>query len=312
MMAGHGQLRYSHPAMRNLIIVVLGVLAGCAGMTCDSNRKESILRMNQGVDFAKAKAFGQAEKELEAATTLHPENHQAAFALGQVYADQKKWEKAIDAFSLAAKHNSGDAMYHYRLGQAYYESGKLEPARKELDRSLSLNERLYKAHWYLGRIHEAEGRHKEAAAAWTEACRLNPGFGKPFIDLGRLYYDWDFLQEAVSVLGQGAQYARDDDDLTNIYYYLGMAYDGLKQYDKAVEAYLSSIRSGKGNVEARLQAGMAYANKGDRDNAKKYLAEFVKMGGGNNAFAIQAANDRLAKLAMADADSTSASASPSE
>lgn len=282
--------------MRNLTILVLGILAGCAGMTCDSNKKESILRMNQGVDAAKAKAFGQAERELEAATTLYPGNHQAAFALGQVYADQKKWEKAIDAFSLAVKHNAGDAMYHYRLGQAYYEADKLEPARKELEKSIAENKRLFKAYWYLGRIHEAEGRYKDAAAAWTEACRLNPGFGKPFIDLGRLYHEWDFLQEAVSVLSQGAQYARDADDLTNIYYHLGMAYDGQKQYDKAVEAYLSSIRSGKGNVEARLQAGMAYANKGDRDNARKYLGEFVKMGGGNNAFAIQAANDRLAKL----------------
>src|SRR4030095_13319248 len=135
------------------------------------------------------------------------------------------------------------------------------------------------------RILERDSKFKEAAASWTEACRLNPGFGKPFIDLGRLYYEWDFLNEAVSVLSQGAQYARDDEDLTNIYYYLGMAYDGLKQYDKAVEAYVSAIRTGKGTVEARLQAGMAYANKGDRDNAKKYLTEFVKMGGGNNAFA---------------------------
>jgi tetratricopeptide (TPR) repeat protein len=126
---------------------------------------------------------------------------------------------------------------------------------------------------------------------------LNPGFGRPFIDLGKLYYEWDFLQEAVSVLSQGAQYARDAEDLTNIYYYLGMAHDGLKQYDKAAEAYLSAIRARKENVEARLQAGMAFANKGDKESAKKYLSEFVKMGGGNNPFAIQAANDRLAKLA---------------
>jgi lipopolysaccharide biosynthesis regulator YciM len=76
-----------------------------------------------------------------------------------------------------------------------------------------------------------------------------------------------------------------------------MAYDGLKQYDKAADAYLNAISARKENVEARLQAGMAFANQGEKDKAKKYLGEFVKMGGGNNAFAIQAANDRLAKLA---------------
>ena len=290
---------YSRLAMRpsNVIgVVLLGLAAGCAGLTCDAQKKESIVRMNAGIEFAKSRAYGQAEKELEAATTLYPAHHQAAFALGQVYADQQKWEKAIDAFSLAVKHNAQDAMYRYKLGQALFESDKLEPGKKEFDKALSLNKRLFKAHWYEGRILARQGQLKEAAHAWTEACRLNPGFGKPFIDLGKLYYEWDFLNEAVTVLSQGAQYARDAEDLTNIYYYLGMAYDGLKQYDKSAEAYINAINARKENVEARLQAGMAFANKGDKPNAEKYLSEFVKMGGGNNAFAIQAANDRIAKL----------------
>jgi tetratricopeptide (TPR) repeat protein len=276
---------------------ILAAIAGCANLTCDSQKKEAILRMNAGVDAEKAKAYGVAEKELEAATTLDPTNSHAAYELGQVYAAQKKYEKAIDAFSLAVKHESDDAMYHYKLGEAYFNANKLDPAKKELDRALQMNKRLYKAHWFLGKIAEGQGRFKDAALEWTESCKLNPGFGKPFAALGRLYFEWDHPQEALSVLTQGAQYARDNEDLTNIYYYLGMAYDGTKQYDKAAEAYLNAIQARKENVEARLQAGMAFANKGDKDNAKKYLQEFVKMGGGNNAFAIQAANDRLAKLA---------------
>lgn len=280
-----------------ILIAVLGVVAGCSGLTCDQNKKQSILRMNAGTDFAKARAFAAAEKEFEAATSLDQANHQAAYGLGQVYADQKKWDKAVGAFSSAVKFNPDDAMYHYKLGQALFESDKLEPAKKELDRALTLNKRLFKAHWYEGRILGAQGKYKEAATEWTEACRLNPGFGKAFIDLGRLYYQWDFLREAVSVLSQGAQYARDADDLTNIYYYLGMAYDGLKEYDKAAEAYQNAIGARKDNAEARLQAGMAFANKGDKVNAKKYLTEFVSMGGGHNPFNVQAANDRLAKLA---------------
>jgi tetratricopeptide (TPR) repeat protein len=286
-------------AMRSktpILVVVLGLAASCAGLTCDQNKKESIVRMNAGIDAAKARAFQTAEKELEAATSLDQQNHQAAYALGQVYADQKKWDKSADAFSLAVKNNPDDAMYHYKLGQALFESGKIDPAKKEFDRALSMNKRLFKGHWYEGKILAAQGKLKEAAGEWTEACRLNPGFGKAFIDLGRVYYQWDFLNEAVSVLSQGAQYAKDSEDLTNIYYYLGMAYDGLKQYDKSAEAYVKAIDSRKENVEARLQAGMAYANKGDKANAKKYLQEFVKMGGGNNHFNIQAANDRLAKL----------------
>src|SRR5262249_4499036 len=149
----------------------------------------------------------------------------------------------------ATKNNPGDSMYRYKLGQAFFESDKLEPAKKEFDKALSMNKRLFKAHWYNGKILARQGQLKQAALEWTEACRLNPGFGKPFIDLGKLYYEWDFLNEAVQVLSQGAQYARDSEDLTNIYYYLGMAYDGLKQFDKAAEAYVNAIGARKENVE---------------------------------------------------------------
>src|SRR5262249_57807264 len=110
------------PRMRTLLVVALGLAASCAGLTCDQNKKEAINRMNAGIDYAKARAYTPAEKELEAATSLDQSNHQAAYALGQVYSDQKKWEKAADAFSLAVKFNPEDAMYHYKLGQALFES----------------------------------------------------------------------------------------------------------------------------------------------------------------------------------------------
>src|SRR6185295_6759178 len=98
-------------------------------------------------------------------------------------------------------------------------------------------------------------------------------------------------------LAQGAANARDAEDLTDIYLLLGMSYDALKQYDKSVDAYLKSLEERKDNLEARFQLGMAYAAKGDKANATKYLQEFVKQGGGGNAFLLQAAADRLVKLA---------------
>jgi tetratricopeptide (TPR) repeat protein len=296
-----GEIVYSCAMPRFLVavqVVGLAWLWGCAGLTCDQQKKESINRLNKGVDFFHVKAYPAAEQEFQAATTLDPENHVAAYELGQVFAAEKKWDRAIDAYAQAVKHNERNEMYHYYLGLAYYEGDKPEPAKKEFERALELNKRLFKAHWYLGRILARQDHPKEAAQEWTTACLLNPTFGRPFIDLGRLYYRWDFLDQAVQVLTQGAQYVRDAEDRTNIYYYLGMAYDAQKQFKKAADAYVSAIEARKENIEARLQAGMAYANLGDKEKANKYLSEFLKMGGGNNAFNIQAANDRLAKLAQ--------------
>jgi len=277
-------------------IGIICLFVGCANLTCDKNKKESIVRANQGVNLAKAKAWGSAEKELETAVTLDPHNHFAAFNLGQVYANQKKWDKAADAFARATKEIPDEAMYRYRLAAALYESDKVDTAQTEFEAAIKLNARLFKAHWYLGRIYQRKDMPQEAAKAWSEACRLNPGFGKPFVDLGKLYYSWDKLDEAARVLSQGAMYTRDPEDLTNVYYYLGMTYDAQKAYDKAAEAYLQAIQAKRENVEARLQAGLSFAAKGDKENAKKYLQEFLKMGGGQNQFNITVATETLGKL----------------
>jgi tetratricopeptide (TPR) repeat protein len=307
---------YAGGVMRNHTLGLLlfgGFLASCGNLTCDQTKKEAINRMNAGIEFANKGALPSAEKELEAAKSMDPKNHSAAYNLGQVYSQQKKWDKAIDAYSAAITQHDGEPMYHYKLAQAFYEADKLDPAKKEFERAIQLNNRLFKAHWYLGRIHNRQDRPKEAAQSWSEAARLNPKFGKPFVDLGKLYYQWEMFREAESVLSQAAcedtagskeddncPLIREAEDLTNAYYYLGMTFESQKQWDKAIEQYKKAVET-KGkteNVEARLQLGRAYFYKGDLNNAKKYLEEFIKMGGGANPFNLSTANDLLAKIVI--------------
>ncbi len=280
-----------------LLAGLVGALAGCGNLTCDQSKHKSIEHANAGVEAMNSRSFDKASKELEQAVTIDPENHVAAYNLGMVYIQMKEYDKAADAFEQAVKYNDEDAMYHYHLGKAYLLSEKLDMAQKELERAVELEPRLFKAHFHLGEVHAKKDRPKEAAEAWTQAAKLNPSFGKPFFELGKLYYLWDYHQEAIQVLQAGTQ-AKDAEDLTDIYYQLGMAYESLTQHDKAVEAYKSAIAERADNLQAKLRLGMVYAEKGDKDNARKYLEEFVKQGGGNDSVSIQAANQRLLQLAV--------------
>lgn len=281
----------SSSKLPTVVLVSLLPLLGCS-----EARNESIIRMNAGVEAAQSQSYAKAEKEFETAITLDPENHRAAYSLGLVRTEQKKWDRAVDAFTTAVKFNDKDAMYHYHLGRAYYELGKLDMARPELEKAIQLNKRLYKAYFFLGKVHSQQDRPKEAAVAWTESCRLNPTFGKPFVELGKLYYGWDLFQEAIQVLAQGAENARDSEDTTDIFYFLGLAHDALKQYDRAVVAYSKALEERKDNHDARLQLGFAYANLGEKVKARKSLEDYVKLAGSSNPFALQAANDRILKL----------------
>ena len=269
-------------------------LSGCG----NSEMNASIEQMNEGVALINNGQYSAGETALKKAASLYEDNHQAWYSLGLAHVAQKEWEDASEAFQKAVQVNDRDAMYQYHLGHALYEIDDISQAQVHLEQAVKLNERLYKAHYYLGKIYERQDKPKQAAQSWTSSAMLMPFFGKPFIALGRLYFKWDMLPQAISVLDQGTLNVKDAAELSDIYYYLGLAFDGQKQHDKSIDAYTKSLEVKADNVDAKLQRGFAYASKGDIPNATKDLEAFVSAGGGGNAFNIQAANDRLMRLRM--------------
>ena len=282
----------ANPARSILAALLVFGVAGCG----DKSQKESIQLANEAVEAANQGHIGEAEELLKKATATYRDNHNAWYVLGQIHDQQKEFEKAAEAYSEAARAKDSDGMYHYRLGKAYWSSSSISNAQSSLERAVQLNDRLYNAQYHLGLVYERQGKPKEAAQAWTASATLAPTFGKPFNELGILYIKWDKLKEAISVLDQGRLNVRDGDDLTDIYYNLGLAYGKQGNWDKAIEAYSNAIQTRAGNLDALRQRGFAYAEKKDNENAKKDLKSFVDQGGGGDAFHIQAANQRLFRL----------------
>ena len=75
-----------------------------------------------------------------------------------------------------------------------------------------------------------------------------------------------------------------------------MSYEKQGNWDKAIEAYTSSLDAQKNNTDALRQRGFAYAEKNDKENATKDLKAFVESGGGGEAFQLAAANQRLHRM----------------
>jgi tetratricopeptide (TPR) repeat protein len=278
-----------------LVAFVLSSLlfgAGCANKDLNA----SIERMNEGIDRYSHGEFSSAEKLFGEATSLYADNHMAWYNLGQTREKLDKYKEAGEAYSQAVKHNPKDAMYQYRLGKAEWENKNVSIAQSHLEESVKLNDRLYKAWYYLGLAYEASDAPKKAAEAFTRSATLNPYFGRSFISLGKLYIRWDKLPEAVSVLDQGRLNVKDPQELSDVYYHLGLAYERQGNWDKAIEAYSGALEKRSDNLDAKRQRGFSYASRGDKANAQKDLKEFVEAGGGGNAFNIQAANERLFRL----------------
>jgi tetratricopeptide (TPR) repeat protein len=275
-----------------LVASALVCSSGCA----NRDLNDSIALMNEGIDAYSHGEFTTSEKKFAEAAARYEENHMAWYNLGQAREKLDKYKEAAEAYGQAVKYNAKDAMYQYRLGKAEWENKNVSVARSHLEEAVKLNDRLYKAHFYLGLAYEASDEPKKAAEEWTRAASLNPYFGKSFNQLGRLYIRWDRLAEAVSVLDQGRLNVKDPQELSDVYYHLGLAYERQGNMDKAAEAYSSAIEKRSDNLDARRQRGFVYAAKGDKEKAKTDLEIFVKAGGGGNAFNLQAANERMFRL----------------
>jgi tetratricopeptide (TPR) repeat protein len=280
------------PTTALVICVALGTLIACG----DPGKKESIEKANEAVDLATQGRMSEAETLLEESTAAWRDNHNAWYNLGQVRDQLKKYDKAVEAYGEAARIRDSDAMYHYKLGKAYKNNDNFSQAETHLEKAVQLNPKLYGAQFELGTVYEKRDKPKEAAEAYTKSASLSPTFGKPFRSLGLLYIRWDMLAEAISVLDQGRLNVRDSEDLTDIYYHLGLAYGKQGNWDQAIKAYSSALDARSGNLDALRQRGFAYAEKGDKAKAIKDLKEFVDQGGLGNAFHIQAANQRLFRL----------------
>ncbi|MCP4446307.1 MAG: tetratricopeptide repeat protein [Myxococcales bacterium] len=280
--------------------LLLGTVSTGSLVACgNAEQKESKTLANEAVAAAGQGRLTEAEELLEDATATYRDNHNAWYNLGFVREQMKNYEGAAEAYSEAARVKDSDAMYHYKLGKAYWNHSNISQAQSALERAVQLNKRLYGAQYHLGQVYEKAGKPKEAAGAWSASAMLAPTFGRPFIELGNLYIKWDKLDQAVSVLDQGRINVRDGEDLTEIYYSLGMAYTKQGSWDKAIDAYSNAIQTRPSNLDALRQRGFAYAEKQDVENAKKDLKSFVDQGGGGDAFHIQAANQRLFRLSAA-------------
>jgi len=275
------------------------VSVGALGACGNADQKESKTLANDAVSAANQGNLAEAQELLEKATATYRDNHNAWYNLGYVREQMKDYEGAAEAYSEAARVKDGDAMYHYKMGKAYWNANNVSQAQSGLEKAVQLNKQLYGAQYQLGLVYDKLGKPKEAATVWSASATLAPTFGRPFIELGNLYIKWDKLDQAVSVLDQGRLNVRDGDDLTEIYYSLGMAYTKQGNWDKAIEAYSNAIQTRSSNLDALRQRGFAYAEKQDVENAKKDLKSFVDQGGGGNAFDIQAANQRLFRLSAA-------------
>jgi tetratricopeptide (TPR) repeat protein len=85
----------------------------------------------QGEAQPETAEWAEIESLLESTVSLDPQNPDAHFQLGILYANQRKYNDAITQYEQALKIDRDTAAIHYRLGQALARTGAAGRAREE-------------------------------------------------------------------------------------------------------------------------------------------------------------------------------------
>jgi tetratricopeptide (TPR) repeat protein len=285
---------------------LLGAILFATMLTACPNQalNDSKQALNAGNKANGAKQFEQAINEYQKAVDRYHDNHLAWYGMGAAEAGKGDWTKASDAFSTAVQLDDKEPMYQMWYGIALYEKavatarddqakkeGKkpeeikpdlsavnFEKAEQHLQEAIKLNGDMWRAHFYLGRIYRGQDKPKDAANEFTAAIKANPRESGPYIALGELYRKWDYTDEAIKIAMQGTQNVPGSNEVSDIWYVLGM----------------------------KFQRGQAYFRKGDFVHAKRDLEDFSKSGGASLEFAKQQASKMLMDIAAKSAGDNAA------
>lgn len=256
----------------------------------------------------------EAEKNLELAKEISPDNALARYNLGIVHKKNGKLEEAKLAFSealklaqqgeIAAKASSqlgimaateqdfalsvtylqkavtlepGNARYFYNLALVQAKSGTSEPAILNLKKAVELGYQNPILELYVARLYEDLNKPEEAFSALKSAYKKAPGN----LEIIRTYADYlitrkDYI-DAISLMEQLYATSSRSADRLHALYNLSFAYFQLQDWDKA-EQQLEKLRQIEPNHEEGINLlGNVFRQRGENEKAISLYKKAIQL-----------------------------------
>ncbi len=112
-------------------------------------------------------------------------DYDALYNLGWLYAKEKNWKPAADAFIKAVKIKPSPGLWN-NIGNIFFETGNRPRAIEAYKNALALNPDMVDSHFNLGYTYFYEGRLKEAAAEFREVLRRDKNNAKAIMMMAKM------------------------------------------------------------------------------------------------------------------------------
>lgn len=173
---------------------------------------------------------------------------QKHFMLGYAYRHLKEYDKALDAFDMAAKQSDGITAVLEKV-ETSRQAGDYDKAMKLLKDCSNFENVSAEYHYQMGKLLDAQGEYNEAVENYTKAVKLDNGHTK---SLFQLAYSFDLRGDEEAAVNYYKTLIKTAPAHVNALLNLAILYEDMSDYDKAIACVESVLQSHPNHTKAIL------------------------------------------------------------
>lgn len=209
--------------------------------------------LSAGISFYQNKKYDRAAQAFKYAASLNPALTEAYTYLGYSYSSQGKKKEAIDAFKMSLKVDKTQDTLYTTIANLYIGQGQTSDAMKILKDGIKQNNQNTLAYYTLGQLQSQAGDYASAETNFQRVIQLEPKDANGYYALGMALNGMGRYDDAITQLTKATSLKK---NFEAAYYELGRAYAGLGNQDK-VQEQIDTLNSIGSSTAAALSSSLS-------------------------------------------------------
>ena len=173
--------------------------------------EDAIKHYNRGVELHQSGFLNQAITEYKAAIEADGRMEEAFSNLGVIYAAQRNYPRAREAFTTALSLKPKRPTTLNGLGTVLYAQGHIKEAKEKWLQALAVDPGFASAFYNIGNACESEKNFPEALNIYSQAITVAPNMADAYYRMGSIYYKEHHFPQASLMLRRAIELAPNGD-----------------------------------------------------------------------------------------------------
>ena len=214
-----------------------------------------------GLILSERNEFKEAEDSFLKALKINPNFAVAYNNLANVYKNSGRKDMAIKYYKKSIEKNVNSPEPYNNLGNLFKSLNRLKDSIDFYKKALEINPKIFIIHNNLGIAYKILGELDKAKNCFNECIKINPKFYYAYRNLG-LISKFDKKNMDLDKLSNNLNETKlHDDQKRELSFFLGKAYDDIKEYNLAYKYYLQGNNIVRKNIDYSIQRDQALFKK---------------------------------------------------